>query len=288
MKTLEQIIRYVSHCKFNDQDWQKVLDFCRVKHSGGNLHRALSPISDSTFDEFMEWIDHGFGSGDIVRYGHTSGIVGSSTPSRTYLAAYLDFDGKLIVKELDVFPSKLVRLAGDARNPFEKAMFDNGLNFSPRLGKMVEMYRPKKFSYATMYDKNSGQSLVGMYLESDNNGNYHFSAAIISGKLYFDYYTPINCTPLNPSSQKEIKLLHQIAAKNGYILNGRTCQFVKSIKRGEKNSYWYINDRFEVVADKDNGSKKHNDRYDVGNYFIDYTEALLFAKSIIEKRKGGN
>lgn len=288
MKTLEQIIRYTSHCSFQDDDWQKVLNFCRERYSGGKLHRALSPISESTFEEFLKWIDNGFGSGDIVRYGHTSGIVGSSTPDRTYLAAYLDFDGKLIAKELDVFPGKLIRLIGDTGSHFEKAMFENKLDFSPRVGRMVKMYIPKKFSYATMYDKKTCQSLVGMYLESDDKGNYHFSAIISSGKLFFDHYVPSNCTPLKPSSQKEIKLLHQIAAKNGYILNGRTCQFVKSIKRGEKNSYWYINDRFEVVADKDNGSKKHNDRYDVGNYFIDYTEALLFAKSIIEKRKGGD
>ena len=42
MKTLDQIIRYTSQCRFPDDDWQKVLAYCRERFKGGKIHKALS------------------------------------------------------------------------------------------------------------------------------------------------------------------------------------------------------------------------------------------------------
>ena len=56
MKTLDQIIRYTSQCRFPDDDWQKVLAYCRERFKGGKIHKALSPISESSYDQFVNWL----------------------------------------------------------------------------------------------------------------------------------------------------------------------------------------------------------------------------------------
>lgn len=102
-----------------------------------------------------------------------------------------------------------------------------------------------------------------------------------------DCWIDIECTPFRPATEKDIQRLHQATSNAGWSFNGRTNTFIKMPKRGHNNVYWYMNDRFEIVLDKDNGSKKHTERYDAGNYFLDNTEALLFMKEVRNIRNGG-
>jgi hypothetical protein len=51
--------------------------------------------------------------------------------------------------------------------------------------------------------------------------------------------------------------------------------------------YYYLNDRFEIVLDKDNGGDVHAQRFAVGNYFLDLGEAMTFMKEI-RKMRGSN
>lgn len=289
MKTLNQIIRYTSQCSFQDDDWQMVLAYCRERYGGGKIHKSLSPISESTYDEFIEWIDSGFGAGDFVSYGNTMGVIGDCTPKITKLIAYCDYDGNLMLKktmEVETV-SRLQRLDKERMQVLKKKIYDKGLDINQRTASMVELYMPKENFYVTLGDEEYGDFRIGMYLES-NGHSHHFSAFLDEkGKLKMDCWIDIECTPFRPASEKDIQRLHQATSDAGWSFNGRTNSFIKAVRRGHNNVYWYLNDRFEIVMDKDNSSKKHTERYGVGNYFIDYTEALLFMKEVINIRKGG-
>lgn len=284
MKTIEQIIRYTSQCEFPEDDWQLVLDYCRNSYSGGKIHKALKPKDKSTYRQFLEWIDNGFGSGDIVRYGHTSGIVSLATPNKIVLGAYCDFEGNLIMQELEVFPNKVMPLEDKPKREFRELVFSKGYDFSVRNGRFAELYIPKKYSYVSFnYDDNPSVS-IGMYLESRDN-KYYFAALLLNGELMIDCSIDCRCTPLKASTLKEIQTLHSKAAKEGWTLEGRTNTFTQKQTRNYKGKYWHLTDRFTVIADMDMGGAKHDERYEVGNYFIDETEAVLFAQEIIRKRK---
>ena len=286
MKTIEQIVRHTSQCEFTEDDWQKVLDYCRTNFTGGKIHKALKPSYKSDYCQFIDWIDNGLGAGDIVLYGHTVGIVSVSVPTTMILAAYCDYDGKLIVKDLEVFQGKACHASPVQKSDFRKLLFDNGYDFSVKNGKLFELYSPKKYSYVTFVIEGSSSVNIGMYLDSDSC-QYHFAALLMNGEIYVDHKIDKRCTPLKPSTLKEVQTLHSKAAKNGWVLNSKTNAFVQKSKRNYKGRYWYITDRFTVTADKDSGNGVHDERYEVGNYFIDQTEAVLFAKEIIEKRKEG-
>lgn len=285
MKSIEQIIRYTSQCEFPPEDWQKVLDYCRNNFSGGKIHRALYPKDKSTYIEFIEWIDNGFGSGDIIRYGHTEGIVSSSTPNRMVLAAYRDFEGNLIVKELEVFPGKAMPLEEKPKMEFRKQFFNAGYDFYVRNGRVTELYTPKKNSYVSFTRPGNPSVNIGFFLKSDDY-RYYFAALLLNDELLIDCSIEHECTPLKSSTIREVQRLHSRASKEGWTLEGRSNKFVKKELRNYKGKYWYITDRFTVTADKDTGSPLHDERFEMGNYFIDETEAVLFAREMVIKRKG--
>lgn len=286
MKSLDQIIRYTSHCRFPDEDWQRVLDECRRVFGGGKIHRAQQPISTSTYGQFEEWLDNGFGSGDMVAYGRMIGIVGSATPERTYLAAYTDFEGNLHAKNMDVMePHRLRPLNDGERRELRRLMFEKGVDYSVRSGLVSKVYTPKENSYAVFGSDDKGNNNVGMYLGSEGC-KYHFSAFVQNGEILMDYWVDSDYAPLKPAGDSDIQRFHRILSKAGWSYNARVNKFVKQTKRGCSNTYWYLNDRFQIVMDKDNGSERHDARFKAGNYFTDLAFALEFMKAVQKMSKG--
>lgn len=284
MKTLNQIYRYTSDCRFPDDDWKEVLAYCRERFKGGKIHKSMKPISNSTFDQFLEWIDNGFGAGDYVAYGNTMGIVKNSTPEGVTLAAYCDYEGNLIVNDMAILhPDRLSPLDESRIGVFKRLMFDSGKEFYVRSSLVDQLYTPKKYFYVTFEDGMSNDSCVGMYLKSEDC-KYYFVALLKDNKLELNACVDSNYTPLKQANEADIKRLHQAAEKAGLSYNERTHQFVKIPKRGGNNVYHYLNERFEIVSDRDNGSAKHTQRYEAGNYIVDYTEALLFQKEVLRLR----
>lgn len=284
MKTLNQIYRYTTDCHFPDEDWQKVLDFCRKRFKGGKIHKSQNPIAESTYEQFLEWVDNGLGAGDMVSYGKTMGVVGSSTPNGIVLSAYCDYDGNLIVNDMEVLePSRLRPLEDEKKVELGKLIFDNGLDFYVRYGRFDKLYTPKKYFYAVIDRPERGEPNVGMYLESEGS-KHHFLAYLNGKKLQMDCWIDSDYTPLRPATEADIKRLHTATSKAGWVYNERCHQFINPPKKGKNNVYWYLNEFFELVMDRDDGSKKHTQRYEAGNYIMDYPEGVLFMKEVRKLR----
>lgn len=284
MKTLDQIYRYISDCRFPDEDWQKILTYCRRRYRGGKIHKALYPKSDSTFNHFRKWVNDGFGAGDMVSYGKTMGVVGSSTPSGITLAAYCDYEGNLIIRDMEVQdPERLLPLENTRQVDLKRLIFEKGMAFYVRTGKFNKLYTPEKYFYVIIDNPRDEYPGVGMYLESDKS-KHHFVAYLSKDKLELDCWINSDYTPLKPATEADIKRLHSATSKAGWSYNERCHKFIKTPQRGQDNVYWYLNDRFELVMDRDNGAKKHKERWDAGNYILDYTEGVLFMQEVRQMR----
>lgn len=285
MKTLDQIIRYTSDCRFPQEDWEKIKAFCHNYENGGYIRKSKDPIVDSTYEKFIDWLDNGLGSGDMISYGNTMGVIGDSIPGKTYLAAYCDYEGNLIVKEMDVIePKRLKHLDPDRCRELKKKIFEKGLDYIVETATFVKLCTPKEKLYYVYGESKKGLNNIGMYLESVDN-KYHFAAYVENGKIILDKWIDIDYTPLRPASEKEILRFHKALEKAKIVFNQRLCQFIKAPERGKNNTYWYLNDRFEIVADRDDGGKRHTERFKVKNYFLDYTESLLFMSEVHKLRK---
>ena len=284
MKTLDQIFRYTSDCRFPEDDWQKVLDYCRERYGGGKIHKSRSPKGDSTYVQFLDWIDNDFGAGDMVSYGKTMGIVGLSVPGKTVLAAYCDWEGNLVVNDMEVMhPEKLKPLDPERKDRLRLLMYDAGVDFYVRVGMMDKVYTPEKYFHVIVDNGDEGEPDVGMYLESDGCKN-HFLAYLSNGKLKMDCWIDCGCTPLKKAGESDVRRLHAATTKAGWAWNERCHQFLKTTRKGVDNIYWYLNEFFKLVKDKDDGSKIHQLRYEAGNYILDYYEGLTLMKEVRKMR----
>lgn len=284
MKTLEQVIRYTRKCRFDDaEEWGQVLSFCK-QHGipGGYIHRALRPDEQADYRQFVNWYENCYGTGDVVGYGRTIGMIGDMLPSKSYLIAYLDYDGKLITQEMEIQPERIKPIGEEQIAQFRKALFDAGLTIDIKRAILTKLYTPEKFSYVS-FENRKGQTNVGMFLESDGS-NYRFAALWNGTKILMDCNVQCNFLLLRRSTNSEINLLHKKTSKAGWSYNVRTNQFTKRSAHSTNNAYWYMTDRFNITADKDNGDIKHRERFEAGNYFLDYTEAVTFMEEVKKLR----
>ncbi len=287
MKTLRQIKRYTSQNQFPEDDWQQVLTYCRKIFGGGHIHVAVRPIGQSTYEEFLAWLDYGFSEGDMVGYGNTMGILGGAYGSRIFMLAYLDFDGNLIKKEMDVLePQRLRHLSESEKEKFNLKLYREGLCYSAISNSLRELYIPEKNSYVIIGDDSMKDPDVGFFSSSDGC-KYKFAALLKDGVVFLDCEINADCTPLFRATATDIKRFIKAVAAAGYVFNARAQEFKKQPHRGRQNKYYYINDRFEVERDIDNGTQRHDVRFKAKNYFFDEGEAIMFVKDIKKLRELG-
>lgn len=280
MKTIDQIYRFTSDCRFSDEDWRRVLDFYREHYNSGRIYRRTENVADCTFAQFKDWVDNGYGSGDIVGYGNTYGIVSRVTPGKVTLAAYYDFDGNIMLKDLRVMePQRLFPASDEQKLIFRDKLRDAKKMFSVVDGKLVELFTPKKFSYVRVDYGNRKPNDFGMYLESEGD-SYRFAILVRGGEVYPDEWVSSKYALLRPATNTEIKRINDLAAKQGLAFSDISGRYVKINKRKKGVRYWYITDRFELASDIDNATKRHAERFDVGNYFTSRESGYAFYRKL--------
>lgn len=285
MKSFDQIYRYVIDCSFSPEDWLRIKEYCQEHFKGYRIYKATQDKPRSTFNQFLEWVESGFGSGDYVSYGNTSGIVCKSTPDGVVLAVYCDYFGKLIIRQMNVRDlERLKPLDEDRTETLQKNLADMGLMYYAKTGRVDKIYTPQKYYYVVVDDGKKGLPDVGMWLESDGC-KHKFAAYLRNHCVFTDYWIDIGCTPLKAATPSDIRRLHQAVSESGIMFNERLKVFVPKQYKTRPNRYWYLNDRFEIVQDYDNGDKKHKERFNVGNYFIDNVEALMFMGAVLKIRE---
>lgn len=284
MKTTDQIYRYTTKCSFSDEDWQSVLAYCREHFKGAKTHKARKPLAESTYGQFVEWVENGYGCGDFVGYGNTVGIVGDVLPGEVRLAVYLDSNRNVVSGDMLVLHPERLRTLGEAEiSDFLKLVYASKKYFSVRNAKLVDACVPQKYLYYVLDNPVDNAPGVGMFIESDGT-RHHFSAYLAKGKVTMDCWVDAGIAPLRPAVDSQIRALHHATSAMGLSFNGRLNEFVKTPRRGFDNVYWYLNDRFDLAMDRDNGSARHTARFKAGNYFADQAEGMLFMKEVKEMR----
>lgn len=286
MKTNGQILRYISQCEFSEDDWQKVLDYCRNRFGGGKAHKSISPLpnSQSTYDQFLDWIDCGIGVGDVVRYGHTIGIIGAYTSGCARLGAYLSFDGELIVDVMEISKGKIYK-ANDAEiAAMEQKLAANALEFSVSLSTCVKTYQPKVGDIVRI--ARGDKKMSAIFRASDGELNY-FYAYVDDAGVSIDKTLPVSVSIMSLPTKTDIQKLMVALAKNNleWSARQRILRHVEMSRAAKNGRYWYVGDRFSVCSDIDRYTKLHDERHKCGNYFVSYQTAVLFAQKVQDLRK---
>lgn len=286
MKTKEQILRYISQCEFDDDDWQRVLDYCRQKFGGGKAHRSIRPLpnSKSSYACFLDWIDNGIGVGDIVRYGHIIGIIGAYTPGYARLAAYLTLDGNLICDAMEIAKDKIYQADEDDINTMKRKLTDNACEFSVSLSSCVKSYQPKDGEAVRI---TNGDELTTAIFHTFDAKYACFYVYIDGGDVIQNKKCAVSDIKMSLPTKRDMQRLSAALSKNRLEWHtGRKILRDVVMLRSEKNGrYWYLSDRFSVCSDVDKYTKLHEERWRCGNYFVSYQSAILFCQKVQEVRK---
>ena len=284
MKTRAQIVKYTSQCHFSDDDWQKVLDYCREHYGGGKVHRSLKSLSEATYQQFLDWIDNGYGVGDVVRYGHTLGILGAYTPDYAYLAAYLSFEKELVEQKMEIPVYKIIKATDSDKAFIADKLQSMNMEFSVSLACLMKKYQPDNGDIVRVTANNI--QTTGIFRTKDDD-NIYFYAYVQGGNILKDYTIPIKSVDIAKPTKTDVERLQVALAKNRMEWSARhkTLRIVENARAAKGGRYWYLSEIFSIVSDIDMYTKKHNERHKNGNYFCSYGTAILFAQKVQALRK---
>ena len=287
MKTKEQVIRHIANCKFSDEDWGKVLEYCK-KHKWTDIHRSQQPKDNSTYEQFTDWVDNGFGSGDIVYVGRVVGIVGDQLPTHTYLAVSINDEGRLVQEGWNIDAEKAKPAPKQERQKILAMMEAEQMMFNVRLAKMVRRKGVKPYERAEF--THWGKTCYGIASSVDDK-KIRFTFIISDGKLKKDAIIRVGDAVFKPIGKKGINIISKVLAENGLMWDAHNHELVEVAKRAEiGGTYWYISDKFSVVSAIEYGKGISTERYEAGNYFMEFSEAfdlmMRIRKTRAEMKKG--
>lgn len=283
-KTKEQVKKHLRNLSFSGNDWMMVLGKCRDLFGGGSIHRAIHPTSESTYKQFTDWLDNGYGSGDVVRCGDRVCIVADETPDHVEICVAVNDDGEIDTDAAPVPRSGIVSATDNERKRLSDIMRRNGYSYSESLGRLVRAYKPLPYERVSAVIR--GKRLNGIFREFTDDGLVRLVFHVYDGKIIEGYCGDADVSRITKDGIQEID---NALASHDLMWNYRTQKIEKTMRRAkEGETYWYISDKFTVVSGKDNRNATHNTRYKRGNYFVNYKDALDFLIEMdkIRKNKG--
>lgn len=280
MKSLRQAETYISECAFSDADWPCVLDFFRNTYSASpDRPHGETPW---TWESFLLWHESMPGAGDIVEFGTNIGVVGRCFPGVYELCTYMSYDWRPVNKPLRVPANRVKPVYGDKLADFRADLRSNKLEYSERLGRMVDMFKPSDGDFVSV-SSDSGKRM-GIF-RAERGGSYVFYYLEGGGSS-----VPVKDCSLRAASTTEAIRMHDTFALGGKRWNARKHVFEAVPTRAKLgDTYWYITDKFYVSAVKDARTATHNERFKNGNYFTSYASALSFLarlKGLVASAKG--
>lgn len=284
MKTKDQVIRQLKELKFADDEWnktQKFLNSVGIKPKRATKSGAIS----CSFDDFMDWYQHGYGSGDIVGYSRTAIIVSFCFQDTLVYCGYFGLGGELLLPKEPCIVGDTTRC-----NPLEKegvARYEENYFISEFLidvAKGVLVRKPVPTIGKVYEFLNDGCKCVGCVSSISNETVtfcYQYNQKGLRLKEISVKPCQVYCLVVNT-----VRLHKEIRDKFGYSWDDKNHQFVLLPKRANRGGiYFYITDRFTVSAAKDGYTMKNDMQYSSGNYFATKPEAEGFLDAMREMRK---
>ena len=289
-KTPLQLQSFLANNSYKtDADWQMISAFCKDK-AEFFINAAIDPKNGITASQFLEWYEHGFGSGDIVLKDGEPMMVGISHFKAATIVARLS-DDKILTSDLEIATEGLKMASEGILYDFRDAMFRQGLQFSWKDLKVIEKYIPS-VNERIIYHKGSEK---GLGVVRDVN----FQTGEIELYCYFNYTTKaigfsmhekgiVNLQdfwfePMNNGDKRQSKMngiscqrrLNSELAKHGKTWNERLHRIEPlTIQVPVGKTYWYISDKMILTQETEKGLQLSRTRANAGNYFRKRAEGL--------------
>ncbi len=290
MKTEIQIIKFLEFSQFKSHaDWELIQIFCE-RHK---VHiSALTPKkffkSGIDSQQFINWYNSGFGSGDVAIYNGNLCILSKcgcdeAKISGTIINGLLD-ETKKIVKCCDLIPvtpkqtKQFLTTISKLGRQYHHSSLTLAQKYIPRINERVEFWgEENKHGLGVIRDIDIETGEIELYCYYFyNNGQIGYSmhepGVVSLHEFLFENMAISQQRRLNRELERVGKVwnekMHRIEPVNA------------KLPKGEK--YWYISDKIKIVQDIEKGTPTSHFRYLAGNYFKDYDDALDYLSQIHE------
>lgn len=298
MKTKRQIEHFLAHKKYkSEMDFEGISLYCKNKF-GIRLHRPTSYSHEPTdgirpldYATFAEWLEHGYGAGDVVEWGDCIGLVQYGGIEEVQICLKIDGNGPIF--DSITLDGQLIHLAGEsALNRIYEVLDENGKEFGNPFFCIAEKFIPNPNTIVMFQNHKTGRQGVGVVRLIKQSGEitmycwyvkgepvrYSMNESLGNAKDY-------SFQQVQPADYPR-KALDTALEKVGKTWN----HFLRRIeplnmKVGEGEQYYFINDKRAIVCDTEKGTATSHKRYLAGNYFRRHEDALRILEAENEIRR---
>lgn len=298
MKTKRQIEHFLARKKYkSEMDFEGISLYCKTKFNI-RLHRPSSYYPEPTdniqpldYAVFAEWLEHGYGAGDVVEWDENIGLVQDGGIKEIRIC--LKIDRSSPVFNSFVLDGQLIHPAQEnAVERIYEALDANGKEFGNPFFCITDKYIPNSNTIVTFQNHKTGKGGVGIVRLITQSGDITMYCWYVKGEPVkysmneklgniMDY----SFQSVQPADYPR-KALDVALAKVGKTWN----HFLRRIeplkmKVEEGSQYYYINDKRAVVCDTEKGTTTSHKRYIAGNYFRRQEDALRILEAENEIRR---
>lgn len=295
MKTKRQVEQYLSKCQYkSEMDWKGISLYCKDKyHFSPNTPNNYYPDDPNaiTYGQFAEWLEHGFGAGDVVKWNKNIGLVECAEPNTIKICLRIDFN-RATFDSFIVDDKLLVHADKNASEAISRALLENHKEFNSSTLKITDKFTPKSGDLVKFRNIKTGVTGIGVCRHVDQNGDIVMFCYILKkddGNVvkydmheYLGNIDDFSFSTFKPTDY-ERKLLETELNKFGKTWNHHMKRIEPlDMRVGLGETYWYIDDKLNVRNAKERGTVTSNKRYLSSNYFKDPGDAIEIEKQIHE------
>lgn len=298
MKTKRQIEHFLARKKYkSEMDFEGISLYCKTKFNI-RLHRPSSyypepvdNIQPLDYATFADWLEHGYGAGDVVEWDGNIGLVQDGGVKEVRICLKIDRNGSIF--DSFVLDGQLIHPAQEnAVERIYEALNANGKEFGNPFFCITDKYIPNSNTIVTFQNHKTGKGGVGVVRLITQSGDITMYCWYVKGEPVrygmneklgniIDY----SFQSVQPADYPR-KALDVALAKVGKTWN----HFLRRIeplkmKVEEGSQYYYINDKRAVVCDTEKGTPTSHKRYIAGNYFRRQEDALRILEAENEIRR---
>lgn len=298
MKTKRQIEHFLARKKYKSElDFDGISLYCKDKF-GIKLHRPTQYYPEATegidlidYATFANWLEHGFGAGDVVEWGENIGLIQDVSTKRIRICLKIDRNGPVFDSFL--VDGQLIHPAQEsAVKRIYEALDENSKEFGNPFFCITDKYIPNSGAIVTFQNHKTGKEGVGVVRLIKKTGEILMYCWFIKGEPVrysmneeLGNVVDYSFQQVQPADYPR-KALDVALAKVGKTWN----HFLKRIEplkmKVEKGSkYFYISDKRSVVCDTEKGTPTSHKRYLAGNYFKRQEDAMRILEEENELRR---
>lgn len=269
------------------------------------LQSIFSPLNVQLYHQ---WYESGYMVTEIAKFEGSLVFLGSVNLEEAQIVGKMH-ENKISVQKEIVPVSSLQKTTEKEAKTFLQALYDSNLQFNPLKGELEAKYIPKpnekvlfhSYDFATkgvgvvrdidpssgelemycyfIYPTKDQEARVGYSMHERNVANlveYIFEPLLEDEDNTHKRFSDDNGISAYRRMKREIE-------KAGKLWRDKINRIEPvNFKRQKGETYWYINDKLEVVQDTDKGTPTAHFRYLSGNYFVTHPAALKMLDKINE------